>query len=54
VNVLLDKERDDVFKMKKESNSWFGLEENDFEDSDIMNHLNSGSFLSVSSISLTI
>lgn len=38
INQLLDKERDDVFKIKKDNNSWFG--DNDFEDTDIMNHLN--------------
>lgn len=49
INELLDKERDDVFKIKKDTNSWF--EENDFEDTDIMNHLNVN-FLSVNSISV--
>lgn len=50
LNVLLDKERQDAFFRKKETtSSWFGLEENEFEDNDndIMNHLNgTSSFVS--------
>lgn len=48
LNVLLDKERDDAFKQKKESNSWLGLEDNDFEEH-MNDHLNN-SFLNVSEI----